>query len=409
MGISFGRPSRRSAGLSAWRPVVVTTGAAAVGAAVLAGAASSGSLGTAPQAQAQPTVASMTVVSDTQSLAEAQAVAGSNPVLYGFAPPAEAGAAAAAQFRLAANLPDGPLGIPGVVLQAYKLAATRVAAETPECKLPWFLLAGIGRIESGHAGNGNVDAFGNSRTAIRGPMLDGSLAGNEVIRDSDGGGLDGDVGHDRAMGPMQFIPSTWKAWGSDANGDGKANPDNIFDATYSAGRYLCSGVSDIMNDATKVNNILRYNRSVAYANNVLGWAAAYATGVVPTEGIPEMSHAPATGPDSDEAKKDKKDGDKKDGDRAGTKPGEDRRAPGQPGPNGEAPDADPSTKAKPKPQQQCLGGICLPPGVLPAPAPQKPAPQKQAPKKQDAPKPDGAAPTKQPATKQPATKRPAAH
>ncbi|GAC56765.1 hypothetical protein GOHSU_12_01550 [Gordonia hirsuta DSM 44140 = NBRC 16056] len=367
MGIKSRRsPAARSAGRSALRGAVVTTGVAAVGAAMLVGATASTSAGTA----APTGVASVTVVSGDGETAVAAAVPASSPTLYGFAPPAENTAASAnPQFRIAANLPNGPLGIPGVVLQAYKLGATRVAAESPQCQLPWFLLAGIGRIESGHAGGGNVDEYGNTRTKIRGPVLDGSLAGNEVITDTDGGVLDGDPRHDRAMGPMQFIPSTWKAWGADANGDGKADPDNIFDAAYSAGRYLCAGVTNIMADAHKVNNILRYNRSVAYANNVLGWAAAYATGVIPTGGIPEMHSAPA-----DPVKKDQKDKDNKD---KGKKDKKDKKdAPGQEGPESSAPS---TRKAKPTLHQNCLGAICLPPGVGPAPAP-APEPKKAAPK-----------------------------
>ncbi|NED69187.1 murein transglycosylase, partial [Streptomyces sp. SID10244] len=92
----------------------------------------------------------------------------------------------------------------------------------------------IGRIESNHASNGSVDAYGTTINPIAGPVLNGTLAGNAVIRDTDGGRIDGDSSHDRAMGPMQFIPSTWAAWGTDANGDGKADPNNVFDATYSA-------------------------------------------------------------------------------------------------------------------------------------------------------------------------------
>ena len=142
------------------------------------------------------------------------AVAPAEPVaLLGFAPPptvsaaaAEAAATAAPQYRLAADLPSGPLGIPGVVLQAYKLAANRIGSEEAQCKLPWFLLAGIGRIESNHASNGSVDQYGNTINPIEGPVLDGSLAGNEVIRHQGG--------FARAMGPMQFIPSTWAACSS---------------------------------------------------------------------------------------------------------------------------------------------------------------------------------------------------
>ncbi len=42
------------------------------------------------------------------------------------------------------------------------------------------------------------------------------------------------------MGPLQFIPSTWRSWGVDANGDGVADPNQIDDAALAAGRYLCA-------------------------------------------------------------------------------------------------------------------------------------------------------------------------
>ncbi|WP_440712217.1 lytic transglycosylase domain-containing protein [Gordonia sp. FQ] len=374
MGISFSRRGDRPAPGIPWRGVAVTTGIAAVGAVMLAGATASSSSSPA----AAYTVASVTVPTAGDAPAVAASVPADATQLYGFAPPAEAAPAANPQFRIAADLPSGPLGIPGVVLQAYKLAATRVAAESPQCKLPWYLLAGIGRIESGHADGGDVDAYGNTRVKIRGPVLDGSLAGNAVIHDSDGGRLDGDAGHDRAMGPMQFIPSTWASWGSDANGDGKADPDNIFDATYSAGRYLCAGVTDIMSSSNKVAAVLRYNRSMAYVNNVLGWAAAYATGVIPTGGIPEMSHAPAT----------KTDAKKKPGDK--TKPGETTK----PGDGSTAPST--TTPTPTPPPQNCLGALCLPPGIGPAPQPQPKAPKSAAPK------------SKAPQAKQPTTKKPTA-
>ncbi|GAA2069096.1 lytic transglycosylase domain-containing protein [Williamsia deligens] len=216
-------------------------------------------------------------------------------------PPVSAASAAAATQAtgavrtLAPALPSGPLGIPGIAMRAYKLAADRIAGENPGCKLPWFLLAGIGRIESGHAGNGNVDSSGTTLTPILGPVLDGSNNGDAVITDTDKGAIDGDPVHDRAVGPMQFIPSTWAAWGADANGDEKADPNNLFDATYSAGRYLCSGVSDIMNPQHRVSAVMRYNQSLPYVADVVAWALGYATGAVPTtpiDGLPAPTVAP---------------------------------------------------------------------------------------------------------------------
>ena len=110
------------------------------------------------------------------------------------------------------NLPDGPLGVPGVMLDAYERAARTLAATQPGCNLSWSILAGIGRIESGHASDGRVNAAGNTLGPILGPRLDGS-PGIAAIPDTDHGVLDGDTVWDRAVGPMQFIPSSWRRWG----------------------------------------------------------------------------------------------------------------------------------------------------------------------------------------------------
>ncbi|GAA3048091.1 lytic murein transglycosylase [Gordonia defluvii] len=339
-GIAFWRRAqgptrpRRAVG----RVLTAGFGATVLGAMVLGGAASSEIAGGQHAAEAAEEPASMTKV------------VGIAPAEYNtaawFAPPKPVGnPMVAPQFRIAAGIPSGPLGIPGVVLQAYKLAATRVAAETPACKLPWFLLAGIGRIESGHAGNGNVDEYGNTRSAILGPALDGTLPGNEVIHDTSGNAA-------RAMGPMQFIPSTWASWGSDANGDGKADPNNIFDATYSAGRYLCAGVSDIMAGNNAVSAVYRYNHSMAYVTNVLAWAAAYSTGVMPTQGIPDMHATPVSKP------ADGKPDSRKPGDREG-KPEDKPAGAGQPGESNTETDKAGAPTTQPK-KAECFI-VCLPP------------------------------------------------
>ncbi len=92
------------------------------------------------------------------------------------------------------------------------------------------------------------------------------------------------------MGPMQFLPGTWSRYAADGNGDGKADVQNVFDSTLTAARYLCSGGLNLRDQSQVMSAILRYNNSMAYAQNVLGWAAAYATGVVPVD-LP-----PITGP-----------------------------------------------------------------------------------------------------------------
>lgn len=146
------------------------------------------------------------------------------------------------------TLPAGPLGIPGVVLDAYQRAERTLLATRPGCHLSWSVLAGIGRIESGHARDGRVDALGDTRGPILGPALDGS-PGVAAIADTDRGALDSDPVWDRSVGPMQFIPTSWGSYRVDGNGDGAASPHNIYDSTVAAGSYLCAGDADLADPA----------------------------------------------------------------------------------------------------------------------------------------------------------------
>ncbi|MFI6040558.1 lytic murein transglycosylase [Nocardia sp. NPDC051321] len=170
----------------------------------------------------------------------------------------------------------GALGIPEVVLAAYRNAELALESSTPDCGLSWSLLAGIGRIESGHAGGGRTDAAGTTVSPIYGPALDGTLPGNEIIKEASGGYV-------RAVGPMQFLPGTWAHYAADGNGDGVADPNNVFDAALAAGKYLCSGGLNLRDQGQELQAVLRYNNSAAYAANVLSWAAAYRTGGAPTQ------------------------------------------------------------------------------------------------------------------------------
>ncbi|USQ87715.1 lytic transglycosylase domain-containing protein [Streptomyces phaeoluteigriseus] len=167
-------------------------------------------------------------------------------------------------------------GIPATVLDAYKKAAASLAGSKPGCNLPWELLAAIGKVESGHARGGNVDADGKTRSAILGPVLDGNGFAN--ISDTDNGAFDGDTTHDRAVGPMQFIPSTWEWAGRDGNGDGAKDPNNIYDAALAAGHYLCRYSWDMSTDAGLRSAILSYNNSTDYYNTVVSWLEYYRKG-----------------------------------------------------------------------------------------------------------------------------------
>jgi membrane-bound lytic murein transglycosylase B len=184
----------------------------------------------------------------------------------------------------------GTLRIPSMALSAYRNAERMMAAASPGCGVSWNLLAGIGRIESMHANGGATDARGTAVRPIYGPALDGTLPGNEVVVQSRTADR---VTYARAMGPMQFLPGTWSRYAADGDGDGKAEVQNLFDSTLAAARYLCSGGLNLRAQSQVMAAILRYNNSVAYARNVLGWAAAYATGVVPVDLPPITGPVPA--------------------------------------------------------------------------------------------------------------------
>ncbi|MFJ4470455.1 lytic transglycosylase domain-containing protein [Streptomyces sp. NPDC089424] len=171
---------------------------------------------------------------------------------------------------------DAAAGIPATVLDAYKKAEAALGESKPGCNLPWELLAAIGKVESGQAGGGNVDAAGNTITPILGPALNGE--GFAHISDTDNGAFDGDHTYDRAVGPMQFIPSTWAWAGRDGNGDGAANPNNIYDAALAAGHYLCRFGWDLSADDDLRRAILSYNNSTDYLNTVLSWLEFYRKG-----------------------------------------------------------------------------------------------------------------------------------
>jgi membrane-bound lytic murein transglycosylase B len=182
-----------------------------------------------------------------------------------------------------------PVGIPSMALAAYRNAEQKMATSDPGCGISWNLLAGIGRIESGHANGGATDIRGTAVKPIYGPALDGTLPGNEVIVQSSVGGH---VSYARAMGPMQFLPGTWARYAADGDGDGVADPQNLYDSTLAAARYLCSDGMNLRDQSQVMAAILRYNNSIPYARNVLGWAAAYATGVVPVDLPPVTGPAP---------------------------------------------------------------------------------------------------------------------
>ncbi len=164
--------------------------------------------------------------------------------------------------------------VPARALQAYAAAELSQRSATPECRLSWTTVAAIGRVESDHGRLGRADlgSDGMARPPIIGVRLDGS-PGVAEIRDTDDGRLDGDPTHDRAVGPLQFLPATWARYGR--GGD----PQNIDDAAKAAAAYLCARGRDTASGVGWWDGVLTYNRSVEYARLV--WAAANRYATVP--------------------------------------------------------------------------------------------------------------------------------
>lgn len=75
-----------------------------------------------------------------------------------------------------------------------------------------------------------------------------------------------------AQGPMQFMPSTFRAYAVDGDGDGITNIYDVHDAVFTAARYLAS------NGAASGNvtgALFCYNHSTAYVNHVLAVARGF--------------------------------------------------------------------------------------------------------------------------------------
>ena len=170
-------------------------------------------------------------------------------------------------------------GIPNVALNAYRVAAARMATAKSECGIDWSLLAGIGRVESNHGryGGAVLGPDGSATPKILGPALDGGQFA--FIGDSDDGIWDDDTTYDRAMGPMQFIPTTWRSYAIDADENGVTDPFNINDAALAAANYLCVAGGNLRTDGGQRKAVLAYNHSDEYADEVLALARAYAAGM----------------------------------------------------------------------------------------------------------------------------------
>lgn len=167
--------------------------------------------------------------------------------------------------------------IPARALQGYAEAALAEGQTDPGCHLAWNTLAGIGDIESGHGthGGAHIDpATGNVTGTILGPALDGA-GGTQAIPNTDPA-LDGPGPWARAVGPLQFLPSTWQDYGISAAAGKTPNPDNIDDAALTAAHYLCAAGGDLSTAAGWTKAIEAFNHDPSYAGKVRDAANQYA-------------------------------------------------------------------------------------------------------------------------------------
>jgi membrane-bound lytic murein transglycosylase B len=92
--------------------------------------------------------------------------------------------------------------------------------------------------------------------------------GTAKFTDTDHGQYDGGTTWDHAVGPMQFIPSTWAQAGQDGNKDGAKDINQIDDAALAAAMHLCDVGGDLSLAQNRITAISAYNDSVDYNNKV---------------------------------------------------------------------------------------------------------------------------------------------
>ncbi|MEV0521818.1 bifunctional lytic transglycosylase/C40 family peptidase [Streptomyces sp. NPDC050439] len=170
-------------------------------------------------------------------------------------------------------------GIAPTMRAAYKTASKLIGRHVPTCQgMSWPILAAIAKVESNHAAGRTIAANGDiHQPRILGVLLNGSGQGGNTTTfpDTDGGKWDGTAQGERAIGPFQFLPSTWQSNGRDGNGDKERDPHNAFDAALGAAVYLCGNGRDLSKPRQLKAAIFQYNRSRAYVAHVSNWIARY--------------------------------------------------------------------------------------------------------------------------------------
>lgn len=166
-------------------------------------------------------------------------------------------------------------GIPEPAVRAY---ATAQLAAPPSCDIGWTTLAGIGWVESHH---GTIDGRtlgvdGHSSTPILGPALDGKGDVAAIPATPSSTEWHGNPTWDHAVGPLQFIPSSWERWAADGDGDGVSDPNDLDDAALAAVGYLCADGHDLTTGQGWADAVFSYNHAQEYIDAVHAAATSYA-------------------------------------------------------------------------------------------------------------------------------------
>ncbi len=167
--------------------------------------------------------------------------------------------------------------IPARAMQAYATAELIARTKLPACGLRWNTVAAVGSVESAHGtlGGAGLDGGGVPDEPIIGPALDGTNGTRAIRATPESVDLHGDDRWDHAVGPFQFLTSSWERYGADADGDGETDPNDIDDAALGAARHLCLPKRDVSGDGW-VPAVYSYNNSMAYVAKVRDIASSFA-------------------------------------------------------------------------------------------------------------------------------------
>jgi hypothetical protein len=166
--------------------------------------------------------------------------------------------------------------IPPVALRAYAYAEYVLSVRKPVCAVRWTTIAAIGKLESNHgrAGASTLGPDGRALPPIVGPPLDGK-SGRKKVADTDAGALDNDRAWDHAVGPMQFLPATWRSYAIDADSDGIVDPNDVDDAAVAVANKLCEANKDLSQPANWTAAVKTFPDLTAKVQDIFDAANTY--------------------------------------------------------------------------------------------------------------------------------------